>query len=143
LTILAVMLGFLAIVPGLPTMPFLIMAAAVGLLSHSIHKNGMPEFTPAGAGIPSMNGGMNGKPADPKAPATAGGSATAAEAKANDKLENLLALDTLQIELGYNLVAMADGKKGGSSSRRTWGCWCRRSVCAIICNWRTMNIALF
>jgi flagellar biosynthesis protein FlhA len=120
LTILAVMLGFLAIVPGLPTMPFLIMAAAVGLLSHSIHKNGMPEFSPAGAGTPSMAGGMSGKPADPKA-LVAGGAATAAEAKANDKLENLLTLDTLQIELGYNLVAMADGKKGGDLLERVTG----------------------
>ena len=44
LTILAVMLGIMAIVPGLPTMPFLTMAVLIGLLSYSIHKSGMPEF---------------------------------------------------------------------------------------------------
>jgi len=119
LTVLAVMLGVMALVPGLPTIPFLTLAGVIGVLSYSIHKKGMPDA--AGASAPhSTAGGMNGKPADPKA-MPAGGSATAAEAKANDKLENLLALDTLQIELGYGLVAMADGKKGGDLLERVTG----------------------
>ena len=61
------------------------------------------------------------------------GAATAAEAKANEKLENLLTLDTLQIELGYGLIPMADKAKGRrfagtrhrrapDISRRTWAC---------------------
>ncbi|MDR3459842.1 MAG: flagellar biosynthesis protein FlhA [Verrucomicrobiae bacterium] len=120
LTMLAVMLGVMALVPGLPTMPFLTMAVVIGLLSYSIHKKGMPDA----AGVISTQGtagGMNGgKPADPKA-LPAGGSATAAEAKAADKLENLLNLDTFQIELGYGLVAMADGKKGGDLLERVTG----------------------
>ena len=116
LTILAVMLGVMALVPGLPTVPFLTMAAVVGLLSHTINKSGMPDM---GAASAATAGGMNGKSADAKTPA--GGSATAAEAKATDKLENLLALDTLQIELGYALVAMADGKKGGDLLERVTG----------------------
>src|SRR5580698_2512698 len=53
LTILAVMLGVMAIVPGLPTMPFLTMATLMGLLSYTLHKNGMPDMTPAGAGAPA------------------------------------------------------------------------------------------
>ena len=117
LTILAVMLGIMAIVPGLPTIPFLTMAVIVGLLSHTIHKSGMPELAAAnGAGAAP---GMNGKPADAKTPLA--GSATAAEAKAADKLETLLTLDTFQIELGYGLVALADGKKGGDLLERVTG----------------------
>jgi flagellar biosynthesis protein FlhA len=117
LTILAVMLGIMAIVPGLPTMPFLTMATLIGLLSYSIHKSGMPEFATMNAG--SAPAGMNGKPADGKAPIA--GAATAAEAKANDKLENLLNLDTLQIELGYGLIPMADKAKGGDLLDRVTG----------------------
>ena len=117
LTILAVMLGFLAIVPGLPTMPFLTMASLIGLLSYSIHKNGMPEL--AAANVFNTSGGMNGKSADAKSPIA--GAATAAEAKANDKLENLLTLDTLQIELGYGLIQMADKAKGGDLLDRVTG----------------------
>jgi len=106
----------MAIVPGLPTMPFLTMAVIVGLLSYTLHKNGMPELAAASTGAPA---GMNGKPADAKNPAA--GAATAAEAKANDKLENLLTLDTLQIELGYGLIPMADKAKGGDLLDRVTG----------------------
>jgi flagellar biosynthesis protein FlhA len=116
LTILSVMMAFMAMVPGLPTMPFLTMAALVGLLSYTLHKSGMPDMptsTMAGA-----TPGMNGKPAEGKAPA---GAATAAEAKANEKLENLLNLDTLQIELGYGLISMADKAKGGDLLDRVTG----------------------
>ncbi|HEX4350949.1 MAG TPA: flagellar biosynthesis protein FlhA, partial [Verrucomicrobiae bacterium] len=42
-------------------------------------------------------------------------------AKANDKLENLLTLDTLQIELGYGLIPMADKAKGGDLLDRVTG----------------------
>ena len=119
LTILSAMLGVMAIVPGLPAMPFLTMAVLVGLLSYSLHKNGMP-LEMSGAGSPTMAGGMSGKTAEGgKAPA--GGAATAAEAKANDKLENLLALDTLQIELGLGLIPMADKVKGGDLLDRVTG----------------------
>ena len=111
LTILAVMLGILAIVPGLPTIPFLTMAVLIGLLSHSVHKHGTPqEHAGAGAG--------RGKVIDPKNPATA---APATDAKAAEKIESLLALDTMQIELGYGLVPMADGKKGGDLLERVTG----------------------
>ncbi len=116
LTILAVMLTIMAIVPGLPTMPFLTMASLVGLLSYTLHKNGMPDMATAGTG---MQGGPNAKPGDAKNPIA--GAATAAEAKANDKLENLLALDTLQIELGYGLIPMADKAKGGDLLDRVTG----------------------
>src|ERR1022692_3595107 len=99
MTILSVMLGVLALIPGLPTLPFLTLSVITGLLAYSLHRQGMPEFnSPANAAA-----GATGKASDPKAAGP--GAATAAEAKANDKLENLLLLDTLQIELGYGLVS--------------------------------------
>ncbi|HEX4266119.1 MAG TPA: flagellar biosynthesis protein FlhA [Verrucomicrobiae bacterium] len=116
LTILAGMLTVMALVPGLPTMPFLTMAAIVGMVSYSLHRHGMPEASGAGAPTAGMNGA---KTEDAKA-ATAG-AATPAEARASDKLENLLTLDTLQIELGYGLVSMADARKGGDLLERVTG----------------------
>src|SRR6185437_16251309 len=53
LTILAGMLGVMALVPGLPTMPFLTMAVIVGLLSYSLHRHGLPEQL-AGAGASAV-----------------------------------------------------------------------------------------
>jgi flagellar biosynthesis protein FlhA len=119
LTLLACMLGVMALVPGLPMMPFLTMAVIFGLLSYSVHRHGgvaqlAAIAAPAapGAGAPAA---QSGKPSVP------GGSATAAEARATDQLENLLILDTLQIELGYGLVSLADARKGGDLLERVTG----------------------
>ncbi len=119
LTILSVMLGVMAIVPGLPTMPFLVLSVVVGLVSYSIHKHGMPELA-AQTGT-AMNGSSTapGKPGETKTGVA--GAATAADAKAAEKIETLLTLDTMQIELGFGLVPMADGKKGGDLLERVTG----------------------
>ncbi|HTB85534.1 MAG TPA: flagellar biosynthesis protein FlhA [Candidatus Sulfotelmatobacter sp.] len=113
LTILAVMLGILAIVPGLPTMPFLTMSVVIGLLSYSVHKNGTPGLNP----VNTAGGVVRGKTVDPKNP----GATPVADPKAAEKIESLLSLDTMQIELGYGLVPMADGKKGGDLLERVTG----------------------
>jgi flagellar biosynthesis protein FlhA len=110
LTILSVMLGVLAIVPGLPMLPFLTLSIITGLLSYSIHRHGTPELNG-----PAVAGATYGKPGEGK-PA-----GKPAEGKASDKLESLLTLDTLQIELGYGLVTMADIKKGGDLLERVTG----------------------
>ncbi|HEX3624915.1 MAG TPA: flagellar biosynthesis protein FlhA [Verrucomicrobiae bacterium] len=114
LTILSVMLGVLSIVPGLPMLPFLTLAILTGMLSYSIHRHGTPEL--AGPGAPALGGGYA-KPGETKAVGRPLGS----EAKPSDKIENLLTLDTLQIELGYGLVALADTKKGGDLLDRVTG----------------------
>jgi len=51
----------------------------------------------------------------------AAGAASAAEARAQEKLEDLLTLDPLQIELGYGLVPLADPRKGGDLLERITG----------------------
>jgi flagellar biosynthesis protein FlhA len=114
LTILSVMLVILSIVPGLPMLPFLTLAIITGMLSYSIHKHGTPEL---GAAALAGAGGTYAKPGDGKSATRA----TGPEAKASDKLESLLTLDTLQIELGYALVTLADTKKGGDLLDRVTG----------------------
>jgi len=116
LTILSVMLCVMAVVPGLPMLPFLTLAIITGLLSYSIHRHGTPELNAPNSPTSASMGMKLGE-----AKTAGGGSATAAEAKAADKIENLLILDTLQIELGYGLVAMADSKKGGDLLERVTG----------------------
>ncbi len=44
-----------------------------------------------------------------------------AAAPAGDKLETLLNVDVLQIELGFGLVALADARKGGDLLDRVTG----------------------
>jgi len=118
LTILSVMLVVLGLMPGLPMLPFLTLGTITGLLSYSIHKHGMPELTGT-APAPAAAAGQRGKAGEAK---PAGSGATGGtEPKAGEKLESLLALDTLQIELGYGLVAMADTQKGGDLLERVTG----------------------
>ena len=116
LTLLSGMLCVMALVPGLPTLPFLSLAVITGLLSYTMHKHGgMPDLAPAPAGAAA------GTAAKPGAAKGAAGAATPAEAKAGDQIENLLTLDTLQIELGYGLVCLADTRKGGDLLERVTG----------------------
>lgn len=108
LTVLASMMGVFAMVPGLPKLPFLALAAITGAMAYTLHKHGLPDSPLAEIRTP-----VAGRVAKP------GG--VAPEGKVADKLENLLNLDTLQIELGYGLVALADTRKGGDLLERVTG----------------------
>jgi len=118
LTILSGMMAVLAVVPGLPMLPFLTLALIVGMLSYTLHRHGgMPELATAAGATATAKTAV--KMAQGRS--AAAGSASAAESRATDQLENLLSLDTLQIELGYGLVSLADSKKGGDLLERVTG----------------------
>jgi flagellar biosynthesis protein FlhA len=115
MTVLAVMMSVFALVPGLPMLPFLVLAVLAGMLSYTLHHHGPLEPVLAEA---TTSGGAKGAP---------GAAASAAgEVKGLDKLEELLHLDPFQVELGYGLVALADKRRGGdlldrvTSVRRTF-----------------------
>ncbi|HVM59891.1 MAG TPA: flagellar biosynthesis protein FlhA [Verrucomicrobiae bacterium] len=111
--VLSAMTGFMAVVPGLPMLPFLVMATGSAAVAYSLNKHGMamvPEPVPAGSAGEKSAGREN---------------APVGAAKTNngtgEKLESLLAVDTLQIELGYGLVGLADQRKGGELLDRVTG----------------------
>lgn len=114
LTILATMLGFMALVPGLPMFPFLILALLTGFLAYVLNRHG--HWTSAGEDPAESAAGSS-----PTTSAATAGPATAAEARAQENLEDLLTLDPMQIELGYGLVPMADPRKGGDLLERITG----------------------
>src|SRR5271157_1011597 len=109
LTILTVMLAVFGLVPGLPIIPFFFLASLTGFLAYNLRdaENLMkaPAARESGGETPAA-GGTGGK-----APAGATG----------DKLEPLLNLDALQIELGFRLVSLADARKGGDMLERVTG----------------------
>jgi flagellar biosynthesis protein FlhA len=107
MAILSSMLVVMGLIPGLPMLPFLVLAAVTGGVAWQLHQR---RPAPAAA-------------ADPKATAAAGtGTAAAtAAAGAGEKLESLLHVDTLQIELGYGLVGLADKRKNGDLLERVTG----------------------
>jgi flagellar biosynthesis protein FlhA len=106
------MMSVFALVPGLPVLPFLALTVVTGLVAYTLYRHGPLEAaapeTPAPAGGRTA-GGKAGK-----------GQAAAAstDSKPLDKLEELLQLDPLQVELGYALVALADKRRGGDLLER-------------------------
>lgn len=108
MTILAIIMAVFALVPGLPMLPFLLLAMLAGFLAYSLQ--GQVERPAA------REAGAAGRPTG-KADA---GAAVAPE-KNLEKLESLLHLDTLQVELGYGLVALADTRRGGDLLERITG----------------------
>ena len=114
LNMLMGMLLVMAFLPGLPMLPFVFLAGATWWVARIIRRQ-QPKLQVAGAdprGGP-VNSGANGA-------ATPGTSSPAATAT-GEKLDGLLALDTLQIELGYGLVSLADQRKGGDLLERITG----------------------
>ena len=115
LQILTWMLVAFAVIPGLPALPFLVLAGVVWLVARGMTLDGAVAAAATATAAAAQAG-----PA--KAGAAPGTPATAEK----DKIENLLHLDTLQIELGYALVNLADTRKGGdllervTSVRRTF-----------------------
>ena len=97
------MMAFMALVPGLPLIPFMTMAVAAGALASALTKHGITTATTAEAGD------------------TAKVAAAPVKTGAGEKLESLLAVDGLQIELGYGLVGLADSRKGGDLLERVTG----------------------
>ncbi|MBI1176087.1 flagellar biosynthesis protein FlhA [bacterium] len=113
LAVLTFMLVVMAMLPGLPMFPFLILAGITWFVARVIKKHNPKQQLAHGqaAGAAQAKGG---------AAATTGGAAAPATGGA-DKLDGLLALDTMQIELGYGLVSLADQRKGGDLLERITG----------------------
>ena len=114
--ILCGMLSALALVPGLPMLPFLTLAALAGLVARALKepqlaylRDGSPGSADSKSGAPSSTAGTPANTA-PKPPATT-----------NETLESLLTVDALQVELGYGLVSLADVRKGGDLLERVTG----------------------
>ena len=109
MTILSGMLVVMGLVPGLPTLPFMVLAASTGLVAWRLHKRGK-----------QVSRANSDKPAE--APSAKGSiSGAAPVGNAGEKLETLLHIDAMQIELGYGLVSLADTRKGGDLLERVTG----------------------
>lgn len=110
--ILSAMLVVFSLVPGLPMLPFLILAIISGFVARELKKrqNAIKTEKPAAAAV-----GKDGKPVTPNA------ANAAAPGSAGEKIESLLSVDALQIELGYGLVNLADSRKNGDLLERVTG----------------------
>jgi flagellar biosynthesis protein FlhA len=88
-------LTVLALMPGMPTLPCLTLAAAFLILSRKVGAR--PASAPIVASAPPATG-------DPKRAAT--------------EVDSSLALDLLSLEIGYELVGLVDPSRGGTLLER-------------------------
>ncbi len=99
LGVAAIMLGGFAMVPGLPSIPFLAVAVLLGFVALRTHRT--LEHEEVQAHVRSL------------------AEAEAAKEQAGpEPAEALLYVDPCKVELGYGLIAMADPKQGGDLLNR-------------------------
>ncbi|MCR5563318.1 MAG: flagellar biosynthesis protein FlhA [Desulfovibrio sp.] len=88
-----------AIIPGLPTLPFLILAALLFLTSRLTQD----EEKDAGSGAGAKGKGKDGK-----------GKAAGEPAETPEEVQALLPLDMLELEVGYGLIPLVDEEQSGN-----------------------------
>jgi flagellar biosynthesis protein FlhA len=99
----AAVIGLFALVPGLPKLPFLAIAAIFGAIGWSV-RHGLPgEPDSAEGALAVVPGG-----ADPKA----------AGARESEEALERLSVDALELAVGFGLVPLVDGSSGGNLLRR-------------------------
>ena len=96
-TVAAILVGF-AVLPGLPTIPFLALAGGIGGIAWAMRGKSEADAKKTGAA------------------AEGGKAAEGADAPAKAALPS--PLDVLELEVGYELVPLVDGKQGGELIER-------------------------
>ena len=99
LLIAAAMLGFLAIVPGLPGLPFLLVGGIVGSTGYMLLKQEERARQQALAQPTTEDAGIEA----PKGP---------------ENVMTLLRIDAMELEVGYRLIPLVDTSQGGDLLER-------------------------
>jgi flagellar biosynthesis protein FlhA len=119
---LAIAAGCMAVfglMPGLPTVPFLSLAALAGFMAKTM--KGFEEDRPASTATAPANA-KSGKAGAPGKPGEAAADAKPAGVSANSEdVRKLIDVDVFAIEIGYGLLALADTKVGGDLLARVTG----------------------
>jgi flagellar biosynthesis protein FlhA len=89
LAIAAAVLAGLALIPGLPKLPFLLVAAVLGMAAYANRNSVVKAATPADDLVPAA-----------------------------DATDKAAAIDQLSVEVGYALVSLVDEKQGGTLLNR-------------------------
>ncbi len=98
LWVAAGLLAAMALIPGLPKLPFLLLSAGLGYIAYKLPET--PVLTEA------------------EAAAAESAAAKPAEAAKGDNLASLLPMDDLSLEIGFQLIPLVDEKQGGQMLQR-------------------------
>ena len=104
----------LGMIPGLPTVPFVILAALMGGMGYMVAREGTAQEIEGGApqagGTPMSGGGAPGAP-------QAEGESRPAPASPEDVMR-LLTVDPMEAEIGYAIIPLVDPAQGGDMLER-------------------------
>ena len=104
----------LGMIPGLPTVPFVILAALMGGMGYMVAREGTAQEIEGGApqagGTPVPGGGAPGAP-------QAEGENRPAPASPEDAMR-LLTVDPMEAEIGYAIIPLVDPAQGGDMLER-------------------------
>lgn len=85
----ATFIMLLALVPGIPFLPFAMMAAILGVMGYNVNKGILKREAEEAAEVEEL-------PPPPE-----------------EKVEDFLLVDTLELEIGYSLISLVDPEQGG------------------------------
>ncbi|HCA41112.1 MAG TPA: EscV/YscV/HrcV family type III secretion system export apparatus protein, partial [Aminobacterium sp.] len=106
----AVLLFALAFVPGLPTVPFLILGIFLALMGYWVYREGEIQQTEAQT-APSRSS-KEVKGGQSSGPSAQGAPVAPAPASPEDVMR-LLTVDPMEIEIGYAIIPLVDPSQGG------------------------------
>ncbi|MCE3264785.1 MAG: flagellar biosynthesis protein FlhA [Pseudoduganella sp.] len=111
LYITAAIIGGMGLIPGMPNLVFILLAAVLGGTGYLLQKKAREQAQTAEAKEAAGPGGAGGP----------GGAAAAAPEQEEATWQDVLAVDTLGLEVGYRLIPLVDKTQGGELLKRIKG----------------------
>lgn len=102
------LLFVMMLLPGIPTLPFLLLSGTTGYVAWRLWRRPKDETKTAGAGGKAAPG----KPGAPGAPAQIGPDGKPVAAPAEESITDAMQMDNLRLELGYGLLPLINYQKG-------------------------------
>ena len=116
LGIAAGMLAVFGLMPGMPVVPFFVLAGLAGYVAHALRKHEQATTEVASEVTAAAHPAAKGKAGGKDAPATAVGPRALPE-----DFKKLIDLEVFAIEIGHGLLSLADSKLGGDLLSRVTG----------------------
>lgn len=113
----------LAIIPGLPTIPFLVLGVLIGMMGYLVTREATVQEAEMGGKKTSSSGGrgdpMSGSAAAPSGASRPGEPQQSAPSPASpEEVMRLLTVEPMEAEIGYAIIPLVDPAQGGDMLER-------------------------
>jgi flagellar biosynthesis protein FlhA len=113
----------LAIIPGLPTIPFILLGAMLGSLGYMVVREGPAQEIEAAEQKQQAAGrgqqpGAPGAPGGPQAPGGRGDAPAPSSPASPEEVMRLLTVEPMEAEIGYAIIPLVDPAQGGDMLER-------------------------